>query len=53
MALVEARLNYGRIGIFSIIHEYYRETAPTAIKAGIVVSHQWFGNLMRWNPWKH
>ena len=53
MALVEARSNYGRIGIVSIIHEYYRETAPAAIKTGIVVSYQSFGDLMRWNPHYH
>jgi hypothetical protein len=39
--------------IFSIIHEYYRETAFAAVKTGVVVSYQSFGDLMRWNPHYH
>jgi len=33
--------------IFSIIHDYYLETAPTAVKTGVVVSYQSFWDLMR------
>jgi hypothetical protein len=39
--------------IFSIIYDYYRETAPTAVKTGVIVSYQSFGDLMRWNPHCH
>ena len=39
--------------IFSIIHEYYTESAATAVKTGIVISYQSFGDLMRWNPHYH
>ena len=39
--------------IFSIIHDYYLETALTAVKTGIVVSYQSYGDLMRWNPHYH
>jgi hypothetical protein len=36
--------------IFSIIHDYYTETAKTPVKTGVIVSYQSFGDLMRWNP---
>ena len=36
--------------IFSIIHDYYLETAPTAVKTGVVVSYQSFEDLMSCNP---
>jgi hypothetical protein len=39
--------------IFSIIHDYYTETAKTAVNTGVVVSYQSFGDLMRWNPHFH
>jgi len=39
--------------IFSIIHDYYTETAKTTVKTGVIVSYQSFGDLMRWNPHFH
>jgi hypothetical protein len=36
--------------IFSIIHDFYNETAKTTVKGGAVVSYQSYGDLMRWNP---
>jgi hypothetical protein len=39
--------------IFSIIHEYYAESAATAVKTGVVILYQSFGDLMRWNPHYH
>jgi hypothetical protein len=39
--------------IFSIIHDFYNETAITTVKGGAVVSYQSFGDLMRFNPHWH
>ena len=39
--------------IFSIIHDFYNETAKTTVKEGAVVSYQSFGDLVRWNPHYH
>jgi hypothetical protein len=39
--------------IFSIIHDFYNETAKTTVKGGAVVSYQSFGDLMRFNPHWH
>jgi hypothetical protein len=39
--------------IFSIIHDFYNETAKTTVKGGAVVSYQSYGDLMRFNPHWH
>jgi hypothetical protein len=39
--------------ISSIKPKYYTESAATAVKTGIVISYQSFGDLMRWNPHCH
>ena len=36
--------------IFSIIQDFYNESAPAALKTASVVSYQSFGDLVRWNP---
>ena len=38
---------------FSIIHDFYNETAKAAVKTGVFVSYQSYGDLMRWNPHWH
>ena len=39
--------------IFSIIQDFYNESAPAALKTASVVSYQSFGDLVRWNPHYH
>jgi len=39
--------------IFSIMNDYYNEAANTAVKPGILVSYQSFGDLLRFNPHYH
>jgi hypothetical protein len=39
--------------IFSIIQDFYNESAPAALKTAPVDSYQSFGNLVRWNPHYH
>jgi len=34
-------------------HDFYNETAKTAVKTGFFVSYQSYGDLMRWNPHLH
>jgi hypothetical protein len=36
--------------IFSIIQDFYNESAPAALKTASVVSYQSFGDLLRSNP---
>jgi hypothetical protein len=39
--------------IFSIIQDFYNESAPVALKTASVLSYQSFGDLVRWNPHYH
>jgi len=39
--------------IFSIIQDFYNESAPAALKTASVVSYQSFGDVVRWNPHYH
>ena len=39
--------------IFSIIQDFYNESASAALKTASVVSYQTFGDLLRWNPHYH
>jgi hypothetical protein len=39
--------------IFSIIQDFYNESAPAALKTASVVSYQSFGDLVRWYPHYH
>lgn len=39
--------------IFSLIQEFYREVAGTSITTGMVIAHQTFGDMLRWNPHYH
>ena len=39
--------------IFSIIQDFYNESAPAALKTASVVSYQSFGDLLRFNPHYH
>jgi hypothetical protein len=36
--------------IFSIVNDYYNESANAAVKTGVVVSYQTYGDMMRDNP---
>ena len=39
--------------IFSIIQDFYNESAPMTLKTASLVSYQSFGDLLRWNPHYH
>jgi hypothetical protein len=39
--------------IFSILIDFYNEAAGKAIKTGMVIAHQTFGDMLRWNPHFH
>jgi hypothetical protein len=39
--------------IFSIIRDFYKEAAGKDIKTGMVIAHQTFGDMLRWNPHFH
>ena len=39
--------------IFSIIRDFYNEAAEKEIRTGIVIAHQTFGDMLRWNPHFH
>ncbi len=39
--------------IFSMIREFYKDVAGTTIKTGMVIAHQTFGDMLRWNPYYH
>ncbi len=39
--------------IFSIIREFYKEAAGKEIKTGMVIAHQTFGDMLRFNPHFH
>ncbi len=36
-----------------MIREFYKEVAGTTIKAGMVIAHQTFGDMLLWNPHYH
>ena len=39
--------------IFSILKEFYKEAAGKTIQTGMVIAHQTFGDILRWNPHLH
>jgi len=39
--------------IFSIIKNFYNEATEKDIKTGMVIAHQTFGDMLRWNPHFH
>lgn len=39
--------------IFSILKEFYKEAARKTIQTGMVIAHQTFGDMLRWNPHFH
>jgi len=39
--------------IFSIIQDFYNESAPAALRTASVTSYQSFGDLLRFNPHYH
>ncbi|MCD6298628.1 MAG: transposase [Deltaproteobacteria bacterium] len=39
--------------IYSIIRDFYEEAAGKVIKTGMVIAHQTFGDMLRWNPHFH
>ena len=39
--------------IFCIIKDFYNEAAEKDIKTGMVIAHQTFGDMLRWNPHFH
>ncbi len=39
--------------IFSIVNDYYNAVAKTAVKTGVVVSYQSYGDILRHNPHWH
>ena len=39
--------------IFSIIKEFYKESSGKKIQTGMVIAHQTFGDMLRWNPHFH
>ena len=44
--------------IYHIIQEFYHQAAGRPIRTGVVIAHQTFGDMLRWNlistqsPWK-
>jgi hypothetical protein len=39
--------------IFSMISDFYREVTGKKIDTGMVIAHQTFGDMLRWNPHFH
>ena len=39
--------------IFAMIMDFYREVAGREIHTGMVIAHQTFGDILRWNPHFH
>ncbi|WP_319560332.1 transposase [Marispirochaeta sp.] len=39
--------------IFAMISDFYREVAGKEIHTGMVIAHQTFGDMLRWNPHFH
>lgn len=39
--------------IFSMISDFYRAVAGSEIDTGMVIAHQTFGDMLRWNPHFH
>jgi hypothetical protein len=39
--------------IFTMIMDFYRELAGKEIRTGMVVAHQTFGDILKWNPHFH
>ena len=39
--------------ISRIIHDYYRQAAGRPMRTGLVIAHQTFGDMLRWNPHFH
>jgi hypothetical protein len=39
--------------IYRLIQDFYREAAGAKLMTGIVVAHQTFGDMLRWNPHFH
>jgi len=39
--------------IYRLIQDFYREAAGTELMTGIVIAHQTFGDMLRWNPHFH
>ena len=39
--------------IFSIINEYYNGAAQISVKTGAIISHQTYGDMLRFNPHWH
>ena len=39
--------------IYDIVGEFYHEAAGRSLLTGIVVAHQTFGDMLRWNPHFH
>jgi len=39
--------------IFSIIKDFYNEASGEEVKTGMVIAHQTFGDMLRWNPHFH
>jgi len=39
--------------IFTMISDFYREVACKEIDTGMVIAHQTFGDMLRWNPHFH
>ncbi|MFO7781129.1 MAG: hypothetical protein R6W94_05825 [Spirochaetia bacterium] len=36
--------------IYRILHEFYHEAAGRTLLTGMVIAHQTFGDMLRWNP---
>ena len=39
--------------IYHIIQEFYDQAAGRPIRTGVVIAHQTFGDMLRWNPHFH
>jgi hypothetical protein len=39
--------------IYRLMKDFYREAAGTELMTGIVIAHQTFGDMLRWNPHFH
>ena len=39
--------------IYRIIQEFYQQAAGRPIRTGVIIAHQTFGDMLRWNPHFH
>ena len=54
-ALRHDRRLFGHVSqlIYRIIQEFYHQAAGRPIRTGVIIAHQTFGDMLRWNPHFH